>query len=177
MNGISFTHILMISTLLFATVMTKSAKAEDTNFFCGKSNGILATIARTKNIEVPMVFWNSPDLGDSNSSPQELCARVAEKLQNYYSRGELNYITTGTDCPEEIDSCQTFACVAQVKTEGCGGRFLFAIKLASPFDTPNKALQRILRTRIPPERVIDETSSSIYVNLEQYFQGDYPSTD
>ena len=177
MNRISFTSILMISTVLFTTLITQSTEAEETSFFCGKSNGILATIARTKNIEVPMVFWDSPDLGKSNLSPQELCDQVSEKLQNYYSRGELNYITTGTDCPGGIDSCQTFACVAQIEEEGCRGRFLFAIQLADPFDTPNKALQRILRTRVPQESVIDETSSSVYVDLEKYLQGDYPSTD
>ena len=177
MNRRSFTSILMVSTVWFTTAITQSAKAEDTIFFCGQSNGTLATIARTQDIEVPMVFWDSPDLVTSNFSRQELCARVSEKLQNYYNTGELNYITTGTDCPSGIDSCTTFACVAQTKKEGCKERFLFAIELANPFDTPRKALERILRARVPPERVIDETSSSVYVDLEKYLQGDYPSTE
>lgn len=177
MKGRYFTSILTVSTVLLITFQSQSIKAEETMFFCGQSNGTLATIARQKNIELPMVFWDSPDLGQSNSSRQELCDRVSEKLQDYYSKGELNYITTGTDCPDGINSCQTFACVAQTKTEGCQERFLFAIKLANPFDTPKKALERILRTHVPPERVIDETSSAVYVDLEKYLQGDYPNTE
>ena len=175
MKRISFAPVLIVSTVLLTTVITQSTKAEDTSFFCGTSNGNLATIARTNNIEIPIVFWDSPDLVKSNDSPQELCNQVSEKLQNYYSRGELNYITTGSDCPGGIDSCQIFVCVAQTEEEGCRGRLLFAIQLADSYDTPQKALQRILRTRVPYERGIDETSSSLYVDLDKYLQGDYPS--
>lgn len=135
---------------------------QDRTFFCGSSYGVPATIAKTSRGEVAMVLWNSSDLGQSDSTPQQLCEEVSDKFQTYYNRGELNYITTGGM------NEQTVACLAEGDQDPCQVR-LFPIK---PND-PRVRLQRIFRIRVPSSGPITETDTPIYVDLEKYLNGEY----
>lgn len=176
MKRLSLLASLAVILLLPQTAVAQSSTPGNMTFFCGNLDSVPATIARTSTGEVPIIFWNSPDLGESDTPLQERCQEVSAKFQTYYERGELNYLTTGRYCPSGRESCQDFACVAQDKDEGCKGRLLFSLQLTDPYDTPGNALQRIVRVRVssdtPP---IGETPPNPYVNMQKYLNGDYPS--
>jgi hypothetical protein len=154
--------------LLPAAAVSPPGAAVGTTFFCGASNGIPATIARTSGGEVPLILWDSPDIGDSGDTRQKLCEDVSQKFQNYYDSGTLNYITTG-----KRDG-QVVACAAQGAGEPCSG-VLFPLKPDER--NPKSALQRILRIRVPADGPISETDTRVYINLDKYLNGKYPSLD
>lgn len=151
-----------------AATFSQPGAAEGTTFFCGASDGIPATIARTSGGEVPVILWNSPDIGDSGDTPQKRCLDVSQKFQIYYDTGTLNYITTARR------DGQVVACAAQGAGEPCA-EVLFPLK---PDRTnPKSALQRILRIRVPADGPISETDPRVYISLDKYLNGQYPSLD
>ncbi|NEO96601.1 MAG: hypothetical protein F6K56_43435 [Moorea sp. SIO3G5] len=163
-----FSAIAFLPTVITAQVSyaqpsyAQTSYPQDRTFFCSSSDGVPATIAKTSRGEVAMVLWNSSDLGESDSTPQELCEEVSEKFQTYYNTGELNYITTGQR------NQQTVACLAEGDQEPCQVT-LFPI---NP-EKPRVRLQRIFRIRVPSSGPIYETDTLIYVDLEKYLNGEY----
>jgi len=151
-----------------AATFTHPGAAEGTTFFCGASDGIPATIARIRGEEVPVILWNSPDIGDSGDTPQQRCENVSEKFQIYYESGTLNYITTARR------DGQVVACAAEGAGEPCA-EVLFPLK--SDEKNPKSALQRILRIRVPADGPISETDPRVYISLDKYLNGQYPSLD
>lgn len=156
-----------IFTLLSVTIITQPSFAESTTFFCGTNNGIPATIARTPRGEVPMILWNSSNLGELGDTPQKRCEEVSHKFQTYYNTGKLKYITT------ERRNGQVVACVAQEENGPCGDEPLFTLSLDET--TPRASLQRIFRIRVTSAAPINEMGSRIYISLDKYLNGEYPS--
>lgn len=168
---LSKVHIYSVSTLAIAFLSTSAlsqpSAAEETTFFCGSSKGVLATIARTPGGEVPIIFWNSPTFSQSGNMPQNLCEEVSQKFQTYYNNGNLKYITT------ERRNGQLVACVAQEENGSCSGEPLFS--LSSNESNPRATLQRIFRIRVASAAPISETNSRLYINIDKYLKGEYPS--
>lgn len=160
--------------LLSASTTAQTKTQSSPTFFCDIRNGNPVTVARTPGREVTVINWNAPDINSANSSPQELCKQVSEQFQSYYN-DSTRYVTTGRNCPEGRHSCQVFACVARSEKEGCRGRFLFPLKLNDSYDTPRAALQRIMHIRVPYDGPIYETPPPVYIDLERYLEGAYPS--
>jgi hypothetical protein len=152
---------------LSASVLSQPTTAEETAFFCGTSQGVPATIARTPRGEVPIIFWNSSTLSKSGDMPQKLCEEVSQKFQTYYKNGTLKYITT------ERKNGQLVACVAQEENGSCSGEPLFSLN--SNESNPRVTLQRIFRIRVASAAPINETNSRLYINLDKYLKGEYPS--
>jgi hypothetical protein len=150
-----------------ATFISQPSKAQSTTFFCGTSNGIPATLARTPRGEVPMILWNSSTIGESGDAPQERCEEVSKRLQTYYNSGKLKYITTGKR------NDQLVVCVAQEENGSCTDEPLFPLN--SNDSNPSATLQRIFRIRVTSAAPISETRTRIYINLNQYLNGEYPS--
>jgi len=138
---------------------------QDVTFFCGTSEGVPATLARTSQGEVPMILWNSPDINTLDSTAAELCEDVSQKLQTSYQNGEFNYIST-----RRVDG-QTVACLVENEVGDCR-ESLFALTDGSQ---SRAALQRIMRIRVPVVGPIGETGLPIFIDLEQYLNGEYPS--
>ncbi|MEQ8994893.1 MAG: COP23 domain-containing protein [Coleofasciculus sp. B1-GNL1-01] len=143
---------------------------QDVTFFCGTSEGVPATLARTSQGVVPMILWNSPDINTSGSTAAELCQDVSQKLQTSYQNGEFNYIST-----RRVDG-QTVACLVENEVGGCR-ESLFALMDGSshPRNNPRAALQRIMRIRVPLTGPIPEPLPPILINLERYLNSEYPS--
>ncbi|HEY9602917.1 MAG TPA: COP23 domain-containing protein [Allocoleopsis sp.] len=156
-----------IFTLLSVTILTQPSFAESTTFFCGTSNGIPATIARTPRGEVLMILWNSSNFGELGDTPQKRCEEVSHTFQTYYNMGKLKYITT------DRRNGQVVACVAQEENGPCGDEALFTLK--SDETTPRASLQRIFRIRVASAAPINETGSRLYISLDKYLNGEYPS--
>ena len=153
--------------LLSATTINQPSFAEGTTFFCGTSNGVPATIARTPRGEVPMILWNSSTLEESGDTPLKRCEEVSKRFQTYYNSGTLNYITT-----ERRDG-KLVACVAPKENEPCTDEPLFALN--SNDTNPRATLQRIFRIRVASATPISETGSRLYISLDKYLNGEYPS--
>ncbi len=67
-----------------------------TNFVCGKSQGIHATLAQTKKGDVPIILWKSEKLSKSGYNPKLRCQQVSARFQTLYRSGQLKYLTVGT---------------------------------------------------------------------------------
>lgn len=171
MRTLSKVYISSVSVLAIAflgpSALSQPSAAEETTFFCGTSKGVPATIARTARGEVPMILWNSSTLPKSGDTPQSLCEQVSQKFQTYYDQGTLKYITT------ERRNGQLVACVAQEENGSCSGEPLFY--LHSNQSNPRATLQRIFRIRVASVAPISETNSRLYIDLDKYLKGEYPS--
>ncbi len=66
-----------------------------TNFVCGKSKGIPATVAKTKKGDVPIIIWKSAELNKSGYNPELRCQQVSARFQTLYRSGQLKYLTAG----------------------------------------------------------------------------------
>lgn len=171
LRTLSKVHICSVSALAIAflgpSALSQPSAAEETTFFCGTSKGIPATIARTARGEVPMILWNYSTLPKPDDTRQGLCEKVSQKFQTYYEQGTLKYITT-----ERRDG-QLVACVAQEENGSCSGEPLFSLR---PNETnPRATLQRIFRIRVASAAPISETNSRLYIDLDKYLKGEYPS--
>jgi hypothetical protein len=168
-----FAPVVAYIALSITTVFPQVGYAEDTPllFLCSTTNSVPATIARTPHGDVPIVFWNSPDLGSSDATLIEQCEEVSRRFQTRYNDGTFNYITTGI-----IDG-QLVTCAAQSQGGACSEP-LFNLQdhqseSASPPSRPSLQLQRILRIRVPTDGPIHETPPRIYIDLERYLNGGY----
>ncbi|MBE9227181.1 hypothetical protein IQ264_17265 [Phormidium sp. LEGE 05292] len=139
--------------------------AQNVTFFCGTSNGSPATIVRTSTKEVPLIIWDITNSGQG-SSPQQRCEEVASNFQNYRSQGNLNYITT------ERKDGQLVVCYAPKENEPCTG-ILFPLNANET--NPKTALQRIFRIRVVSSAPINETGDRLYISLDKFLNGGYPS--
>ncbi|MGB7440612.1 MAG: COP23 domain-containing protein [Coleofasciculaceae cyanobacterium] len=166
MKSRSFASLITFFAFLPTVIFPSVSYAEETTFFCGTTEGVPATIARTSQGEVAMVLWSAEQLNQPDSNPEQLCQEASQRFQTYYNQGKLNYITTGRV------NRQNVACVAQQEGGACNG-FLFAL---NPEIKPKVALQRMFRIRVPSAGPISETGTPLYINLERYFNGEYPST-
>ncbi|MFB2967980.1 COP23 domain-containing protein [Aerosakkonema sp. BLCC-F183] len=162
---------------LSASTLTPPSRAEagstnttNATFFCGTSNGVPATMARTPRGEMPMILWNSPTIVPSGDT-QKQCEDVSNRLQSYYNNGTFKYITT------RRMNGQTVACVAEQNNDEatCSGDPLFALNIP-PQTKPADALQGIFRIRMASASPIMETSKPVYISLDEWLQGKYPPT-
>jgi hypothetical protein len=165
-NTLSTAQIGFAIVLLSTTTISLPSVAEDITFFCGSSNGIPATVARTSRGEVPLILWNSSTIGESSDTPEKHCEEVSTKFQTYYKNGALKYITT------EKKNGQLVACVAPKENEPCSG-VLFPLN--SNETDPRATLQRIFRIRVASAAPISETGPRIYISLDKFLNGEYPS--
>jgi hypothetical protein len=139
--------------------------AQQITFFCGLSDAVPATLARTPQGEVLIVRWDASTLGEFSTTPQNLCKQVSQTLQTYYNRGELKYITTGKQ------GDQPMVCLAE-KQGGACTEVLFSLNEQKK---PGTALQETFRIRVPSTGPISETPTPIYIDIEKYLNGEYPS--
>ena len=97
------TTILMLCLTTIATIGESAILAPSSqaltatmNFTCGKSDGVPATVARTRKGDIPIVMWSSEGFSESGFTPQVRCQQVSARFQMLYRSGQLKYITAGT---------------------------------------------------------------------------------
>ncbi len=166
MKNSPFTPIIVaIAFSANATLTLPSLAEADETFFCGTSDGVPATLARTSEGIEPIILWNSPYLGESDSTPEELCEKVSQQFQTNDSNGQLNYITTGRR------NRKTMACIADIEGGACR-EFLFTLRADLK---PRTALQRLLEIRIESDGSTTETGTPVYVSVERRLNNEYPT--
>lgn len=165
MKNLSWLKLSTAIAFASAIVTPQPSLAQSVTFFCGTINGSPATIARTLIKEVPLIIWDITNSGQG-SSPQQRCEEASTNFQNYRNEGSFNYITT-----ERRDG-QTVVCFAPKENEPCRG-VLFPLNANET--NPRNALQRIFRIRVVSSTPINETGDRIYISLDKFLSGGYPS--
>jgi Circadian oscillating protein COP23 len=148
-----------ISLLLGLVGNLTSVRADTTGskFYCGQSQNVPTTMAKTSRGEVSIIHWVS-NLGE-DYTPEQRCQIVSEKFQMFYQEGTLNYLTTGTV------NRQPVICAAQQENGPCTG-ILFTLK---PNSDPGRTLQRLLSIRDrAPSMVLNESAPQIYINMADF---------
>jgi Circadian oscillating protein COP23 len=76
---------------------SQASYASGTSFYCGQSNGVPTTYARTQDgKKVAMIRWVSSNGLPPNWTPQRRCQEVSRRFQKNYDNGSLRYIATGS---------------------------------------------------------------------------------
>lgn len=163
----NFSWLQLTTAIAFASAIAapQPSFAQNVTFFCGTSNGSPATIARTSTGEIPLIIWDVTNSGQG-ISPQQRCEETATNFQNSHNQGNLNYITT------ERKDGQTFVCFAPKENEPCNA-ILFPLNANET--NPRSALQRIFRIRVVSSAPISETGDRLYISLDKFLNGGYPS--
>ena len=165
MNKLPFTPIIVaIAFSANATLASPSLAQEDETFFCGTTDSVTATLARTSQGIEPIILWNSTYLGESDSTPEELCEQVSQQFQTNYSKGQLNYLTI------ERMNKKTMACIADSERGACR-EFLFPIRADLE---PRNSLQRLLGIRLESDFPLTRTGTPLYISVEKRLNGRYP---
>jgi hypothetical protein len=164
--------VLSTTTVLGTLAFSPLAQAGSANFFCGRSQGVPATIAKTSRGNVPVIRWVSNQFTSSGYSPQKRCQIVSQKFQQYKNDGTLKYLTTGQHNGIPV------VCVASYKGGSCSG-VLFTLK---PGQNPGKTLRQLFSVRDRASGPLNETEERVYIDMEQYLQDSpiqeaYPSDE
>lgn len=165
MKNLPWLQLSTAIAFVSAIVTPQPSLAQNVTFFCGTSDGSPATIARTGTKEIPLIIWDITNSGQG-SSPQQRCEEASTNFQNYRNEGSFNYITT------ERRNGQLVVCFSTKENEPCTG-VLFPL---NPNETnPRNALQRIFRIRVVSSATINETTERLYISLDKFLNGGYPS--
>lgn len=137
--------------------LTAKASAEQEKFFCGQSQNLPTTMARTSKGPVPVIRWGAT-LGE-DFPPEYRCKVVSEKFQTFYDKGMLNYLMAG------FVNRQPVICVAQQEDGPCAG-VLFTLR---PNSDPTGTLRQLLSIRDrAPSIVLNEGASLTYINVQDF---------
>jgi hypothetical protein len=94
--GLAGTLAVASLTTLVTTTTHQPAYARGGSFYCGKSQGVPTTLARTRDGQrVVIVRWTSINYFGDKWSPQQRCQVVSQRFQRSNDNGTLKNITTG----------------------------------------------------------------------------------
>ena len=110
--------------------------------------------------EVPVIRWVSDYFESASYDVQTRCELVSQRFQNFKDEGTLQYLTTGRMNQQPV------VCVSLTNGGKCEG-LLFTLK---PTSDPNETLQSLMALRVNPNAALNETSSRLYINLEDYIR-------
>ncbi|MGL5063786.1 MAG: COP23 domain-containing protein [Microcoleus sp.] len=144
----------------FLTDALAQNKVQAKGFFCGKSNGVPATLARTNRGEIPVIQWTSERFREAGYSPEKRCQEVSARFQRFFINNQLNYLTTG------MMNNQQVVCIADREGGNCTG-LLFTLK---PGSNANQVLSSLLAVRVRASAPLNESTSRVYINITEYLQ-------
>jgi hypothetical protein len=117
---------LLITTIYFDKSAIIAQPTVKVSFFCGRTNdGNLDPVTMmgvsSKREHQPIVVWRN-ELG--NMSPEQRCEKTFAKFQSAWDRGNLQYITAGTD----RSSGRGLICAVRSRDTDCdSSQVLFAV--------------------------------------------------
>jgi hypothetical protein len=132
---IGFTVSLL--ACMAGTLVTIPVKAEpgSPKFYCGKSQNVPTTLAKTHRGPVPIIRWQSTAFGGSYP-PEVRCQTVSARFQSYYEDDSLNFLSAA------YLNKQPVICAVPYKGAPC--KVLFTLK---PGSDPKRTLQQLLSIR------------------------------
>ena len=127
-------------------------------FACGSVAGAPATTVVTgQGRQVPVIRWTSSAFSESGWSQKRRCQEVSARFDAFLRQGRLAYITTG-----RINGLPVI-CTAARRGGACDG-LLYSLK---PGQDATSTLRRLLDIRVKARGPLNETSSRLYVSLDE----------
>lgn len=146
----SLTSVIVASIIALATTagISRAARAQPTNFFCGTAGSTPATIANKNGNNIPVILWNANNyFTESGEDAFTRCTRVSGILNNSSQQRSLqSIITTGVS-----RNGQPIICAANPQNGSC--RLLYQVpRGVNPEGSRQQLLQRIINPRpgVPP---------------------------
>lgn len=132
----------------------------DQEFFCGHSDDdVPTTFVKNSRGTFPIVRWVSQVFNQAGYLPETRCRQVSSKFQQFYERGLLNYVTTGTV------NRQPVVCVSDAKDGPCLG-VLFTLK---PNQDARRTIRQLFDLRANANAgPLEESDSRIYFDVNQF---------
>ncbi|MDJ1180438.1 COP23 domain-containing protein [Roseofilum sp. BLCC_M91] len=154
----------VVSLTALSIALPQPSQAQSARFYCGTSQGSPATLANTPRGVVPVIVWQSPYFEASGYSPQRRCQEVSSRFQTFYSKGSLEYLTTG------IVNGYPVICVSQTNGGSCADtEVLFTLKQG---DDANRVLQQMFDVRSgasgPLYQSTGRRPTKLYIDMENY---------
>lgn len=135
-----------------------NAASNTRGFVCGSSGGTPSTNAiKTDGKQVPVIRWTSNVFDSAGWSPERRCQEVSARFDQYFKEGRLTYLTTG-----RVNGVPVI-CTAQSRGGACDG-LLYTLK---PGQNATATLQNLLEIRVKARGPLNETSSRLYISLDE----------
>lgn len=116
-----------------ATLFTSSSQAQNVHFTCAvATDNLPTTFAQTAEGNVPVFKWKSTYFRPPYT-PMQRCQEVTERMNNFYGRGMLDYLTSGRVNNQPV-VCAGTSCDSR------GGNVLVTLR---PEQNPNQVLQEL----------------------------------
>ena len=167
-----FLQSIVVSGITLGSIsLLSQPSAAQNKFFCGLSDNKPATVIRTSQGNIPLIYWSDPSLPPS-WVPQERCQELSSRFQQFYDKGKLKYITTAW-------AGNPILCLAGYKGEGCLPNSVLAT--LNPGTSANLTVLRMLNldafagvqkpnghTVTGKAGLISEANDSVYINVDGF---------
>jgi hypothetical protein len=129
------------------------------SFYCGSSQGVPATLAKTERGKITVIRWSSDYFSSSGWTPEARCNEVSKRFQTFSQTGALQFVTTG------YMNRQPVICVAKEVNGACAG-LLLTLK---PHTNPVTTLRRLMNISAYGAAPLNEsTSPNLYVDMNNF---------
>jgi len=159
MGGKSLVTGVLLVAAATGTVFTSAQAAPAARgFICGSAQGAPSTNAvKADGGQVPVIRWTSTTFNDAGWSQERRCQEVSSRFDTFLKQGRLAYITTG-----RINGLPVI-CTASSNGGACDG-LLYTLK---PGQNATATLQDLLEIRVKARGPLNETTSRLYVSLDE----------
>lgn len=159
MDGKSLVTGVLLVAAATGTVFTSAQAAPAARgFICGSAQGAPSTNAvKADGGQVPVIRWTSTTFNDAGWSQERRCQEVSSRFDTFLKQGRLAYITTG-----RINNLPVI-CTASSNGGACDG-LLYTLK---PGQNATATLQNLLEIRVKARGPLNETTSRLYVSLDE----------
>jgi hypothetical protein len=150
--------LLAIAAATATTMTAAQAGPAARGFVCGTAQGAPSTNAvKADGGQVPVIRWTSTTFETAGWSQERRCQEVSSRFNTYLQQGRLAYITTG-----RINGLPVI-CTARSNGGACDG-LLYTLK---PGQNATATLQNLLEIRVKARGPLNETTSRLYVSLDE----------
>jgi len=159
MDGkILVTGVLLVAAATGTVFTSAQAAPAARGFICGSAQGAPSTNAvKADGGQVPVIRWTSTTFNDAGWSQERRCQEVSSRFDTFLKQGRLAYITTG-----RINGLPVI-CTASSNGGACDG-LLYTLK---PGQNATATLQNLLEIRVKARGPLNETTSRLYVSLDE----------
>jgi hypothetical protein len=152
------TGLVTVAAATGAILPAAQAAPAARGFICGSAQGAPSTNAvKADGGQVPVIRWTSTTFNDAGWSQERRCQEVSSRFDTFLKQGRLAYITTG-----RINGLPVI-CTARSSGEACDG-LLYTLK---PGQNATATLQNLLEIRVKARGPLNETTSRLYVSLDE----------
>jgi len=157
-KSLVLTGLLTIAAATGAVLPAAQAAPAARGFLCGSAQGTPSTNAvKADGAQVPVIRWTSTTFEAAGWSQERRCQEVSNRFNTYLQQGRLAYITTG-----RINGLPVI-CTARSNGGACDG-LLYTLK---PGQNATATLQNLLKIRVKARGPLNETTSRLYVSLDE----------